>query len=52
MSIERIKDKHDIKTVLDKHLRQFSGQVKEVKTYVKDGKNIKLIKIKKKKKRE
>lgn len=35
-----------MKTVLDKHLRQFSGQVKEVKSYMKDGKHIRLIKIK------
>jgi len=47
--IERIQNKNDVKEILDKHLEKFSGEITVVKSYVKDGKKIRVIKIKKKK---
>ena len=42
-----------MKSVLDKHLNQFKGEVSLVKSYInKDGKKIRIIKIKSKKKKQ
>jgi hypothetical protein len=38
-----------VKEILDKHLGKFKGEIVVVKSYMKDGKKVKLIKIKRKK---
>ena len=35
-----------MKKILDKHLNSFKGEVSLVKTYYKDGKKVRVIKIK------
>lgn len=47
---ERIQNKKDVKDILDKHLDKFSGEITLVKSYVKEGKKVRVIKIKKNKK--
>ena len=48
--IETIENPVDMHT-LDKHLKQFKGEVSLVKTYVKNGKKVRIIKIKSKRKK-
>lgn len=36
---------------MDKHLKQFKGEVSLVKTYVKNGKKVRVIKIKSKRRK-
>ena len=47
---ERIHNKKEVKDILDKHLDKFSGEITLVKSYVKEGKKVRVIKIKKNKK--
>ena len=41
-----------MKLILDKHLKKFKGEVSLVKTYYKDGKKVRVIKIKNGKKKQ
>jgi hypothetical protein len=47
--VEQINNKANVKEILDKHLGKFKGEIVVVKSYMKDGKKVKLIKIKRKK---